>query len=274
MKHYSKSLDFLLTASQFALKGKHAEAAKYFSVAMAQRDLKATLLALDKLQSDNQVRAQAASTQTTGGPARIAKFLKGKTVAAAPKGKKTTADTDADIFRETLDSMSSEEADVDDILELPAETAGDDNGQGESDLDVGNDDASDLDFSPAEETSDMDFTDLADLDDLSDEDFGDDDFGDDVEANTTGEGDLETRPDPECDPNDTPEGDTAPDLPPVPKPEDTTVTSKLKKPTATEQKAQLTKVHKNLAALSRMTTVTQAARVASRPARQPVKPSK
>jgi hypothetical protein len=285
MKHYSKSLDLLIASQQLALKGKMQESAKYFAKALKQKDLKKTLAALDQLNGENAKREQA---EAAGLKPKVAK------PASAPvvKRKATTAN-DSDIFNSLIDDMSAEEADLDDVLEMP-ETAGEDNGQGESDLDVGNDDASDLDTSPTEDTEeatfdDMDFTDLADLSDLSDEDFGGDDFGSE-EANTTGEGDLDTRPPTPCDPEELPEGEEAPTPPPVPKAEDTTVVSKARTAALAARKKQLiqakkakalklaqaspeekariekmTRVNHNLAALQRMSPVIQAARVATRP---------
>lgn len=291
MKHYSKSLDLLIASQQLALKGKMQESAKYFAKALKQKDLKKTLAALDQLNGENARRehAEAAGLKSTTAKPAPAPVVKRKAATAS----------DADIFNETIDNMSAEEADLDDVLEMPEE-AGADNGQGESDLDVGNDDASDLETSPTDEEAtfdDMDFTDLADLNDLSDEDFGDEDFGSE-EANTTGEGDLDTRPEVVCDPNDLPEGETAPTPPAVPKAEDTTVVSKARTAAleakrkklieakrkalagksataapatvpATASKAdriaRLTRVNHNLAALQRMSPVIQAARVATRP---------
>jgi hypothetical protein len=284
MKHYSKSLDLLIASQQLALKGKMQESAKYFAKALKQKDLKKTLAALDHLNGENAKREQA---EAAGLKPKVAKPAPAPVV----KRKATTAN-DSDIFNSLIDDMSAEEADLDDVLEMP-ETAGEDNGQGESDLDVGNDDASDLDTSPTEDTEeatfdDMDFTDLADLSDLSDEDFGGDDFGSE-EANTTGEGDLDTRPATPCDPEELPEGEEAPTPPPVPKPEDTTVVSKARTAALAARKqqliqakkakqakvkaspedqariAKLTRVNHNLAALQRMSPVIQAARVATRP---------
>jgi hypothetical protein len=284
MKHYSKSLDLLIASQQLALKGKMQESAKYFAKALKQKDLKKTLAALDHLNGENAKREQA---EAAGLKPKVAKPAPAPVV----KRKATTAN-DSDIFNSLIDDMSAEEADLDDVLEMP-ETAGEDNGQGESDLDVGNDDASDLDTSPTEDTEeatfdDMDFTDLADLSDLSDEDFGGDDFGSE-EANTTGEGDLDTRPPTPCDPEELPEGEEAPTPPPVPKPEDTTVVSKARTAALAARKqqliqakkakqakvkaspedqariAKLTRVNHNLAALQRMSPVIQAARVATRP---------
>jgi hypothetical protein len=284
MKHDSKSLDLLIASQQLALKGKMQESAKYFAKALKQKDLKKTLAALDHLNGENAKREQA---EAAGLKPKVAKPAPAPVV----KRKATTAN-DSDIFNSLIDDMSAEEADLDDVLEMP-ETAGEDNGQGESDLDVGNDDASDLDTSPTEDTEeatfdDMDFTDLADLSDLSDEDFGGDDFGSE-EANTTGEGDLDTRPPTPCDPEELPEGEEAPTPPPVPKPEDTTVVSKARTAALAARKqqliqakkakqakvkaspedqariAKLTRVNHNLAALQRMSPVIQAARVATRP---------
>lgn len=260
MKHYSKSLDLLIAAQQFALKGNSEKAAKLFARAIAQKDLKPTLAALERLQARNYAAEQAA---VASAPKTAAQVIAAKNA----KQKKVKADSQDDIFNSTIDEMTVE-ADLDDVMELPV--AGTDSGFGESSEDVGNDDASDLDFSPSEELGDGDFDDadfgddlegLDDLGDLSDEDFGLDDIdeGDDVLANTTGEGDVDTREDTTEDPNDTPEGQTSPGLPPVPKAEDTTVTSKVKPAGITK----LNRVHANLAALQKMQRLTTVARVAT-----------
>jgi len=302
MKHYSKSLDLLLAATQFSLKGQPEKAAKYFMLATQQRDMKATLAGLDKLNADNKARAEAAKAEAStatakpeDGAKRVAKFLKEHAATrkqvAAKKAGSQTADTDADIFNETINKMTRQEADLDDVLELPEETAGEDNGQGESDLDVGQDDASDLEYSPTEETADedeLDLSDLGDLSDLEEDDFGDDEFGEDVQANTTGEGDVDERaPIPQCS-DEVPEGETSPGLPPVPKAEDTDVTTpggggggssipsqndstkEEKEARASTAVARVNRVNKNLAALSRQTALTQAARVAiAKPKQKP-----
>jgi hypothetical protein len=278
MKQYSKSLDLLLTASQFALNGNHEKAAKFFTQAMAQKDLKTTLIALDKLQGANleaaktiQTAANKTTTRTPTASGRVATFLAEKAKAKGKMGKdgkpKKVQATE-DEFNSVMDDMTEEDADLDDILELPV--SGTDNGNGESDLDVGNDDASDLDFSPTES---LNLADLDDLRDLDDDDFGSDDLGE--EASTTGEGDVDDRdPIVQCS-DDLPEGEEAEDIGKPDKAEDTDLVtpggggggnSKGKAGDKSEARVrkikQMNRVNRNLAALQNMTSVTQAARVA------------
>lgn len=239
---YSKALDILIAAQHFGLKGDRKKAFALFEKALKQKDLKPALAALEALQASSFKKMEASLKQ----PAR----------------SKVKAN-DADIFNDTMDEMS-EEADLDDVLEMPVADGG------ESEFDTDGDDAMDLDFSPSEEFSsedDLDLSDdlegLDDLGDLSDEDFGEEDFGSDsfdVEefASTTGEGDLEDREAVIEDNADTPEGEPAKDIGDPDEAEDTTVVSKLK----SSKVSHLNLVHANLAALRAQKKLTTAARVA------------
>lgn len=195
MKHY-RSIDLLITAAQQHAAGRFEKAASLFDRAVTSKDFTQALSYLERRQqaayAQSQTKVVAKPTEVkpvakkvapeTAGQ-RLAAFLievaakkvaktkktaKGKGLPfggkmAPPFKKKAKASPDAEIFEETMDSMSEEEAglgddldgltvqdvdgsdldtDMDGVEELPL--AGADDGQGESDLDTDMDDASDL----------------------------------------------------------------------------------------------------------------------------------